>query len=54
VIRHAIDHLGGEVEDLFGIADQASENGLTPFSASSASTPNQRVLQSTVPSLGGS
>jgi hypothetical protein len=28
VIRYAIDHLGGEVEDLFGIADQASENGL--------------------------
>jgi len=35
VIRHAIDHLGGEVEDLFGIADQASENGLLLFSASS-------------------
>src|SRR5258708_27259502 len=54
MIRHAIDHLAGEGEDLFRITDQASENGLTPFSPSSASIPNQRVLQSTVPSLGGS
>jgi hypothetical protein len=54
MIRHAINHLAGEVKDFFRISDQASENGLTPFSPSSASIPNQKVLRSTVPSLGGS
>jgi hypothetical protein len=54
VIRHVIEHLAGEVEDLFRVTDQASENGLTPFAPSSASIPNQKVLRSTVPSLGGS
>jgi hypothetical protein len=54
VIRYRVDDPGGELKDLFRIPEQASENGFTPFSPSSASTPNPRVLRSTVPSLGGS
>jgi len=31
VIGHPIEDSGGELKDLFRIADQASENGFTPF-----------------------
>ncbi len=54
MIRHAIHHLAGEMKDFPRISDQASENGLTPFSPSNASTLNPRALLSTVPSLAGS
>src|ERR1700757_4035537 len=53
VIGHPIEDSSGELKDLFRIADQASENGLTPFAPSSASIPNQKVLRSAVPSLAG-
>ena len=45
LIAHPLDHLGGEMENLFRIGEQASENGLTPFAAANASIPNQKVLR---------
>ena len=45
MIVHPVDDLGGELEDLFRIPEQASENGLTPFAAANVSIPNQKVLR---------
>jgi hypothetical protein len=45
VIRYPVDDPGGELEDLFRIREQASENGLTPFAPANASIPNQKVLR---------
>ena len=45
MIRYPVDDPGGELEDLFRIPEQASENGLTPFAPANASIPNQKVLR---------
>ena len=31
MIGQPLDHVGGEVENLFRVPEQASENGFTPF-----------------------
>ena len=45
MIPHPVDDLGGEVENLFRIPEQASENGVTPFALANASIPYQKVLR---------
>src|SRR5215469_9668572 len=47
MIRYPVDDPGGELEDLFRIPEQASENSFTPFFVLSVSTPVQKFLPRT-------